>query len=78
MLWKILETEPGTPVTVDLHTRQGRCQEFVFAVGVDDYTRYRLLEGLDDVDITLQSSEAIDAFEAARESWRPTTLPVLS
>ena len=78
MLWKILETEPGTPVTVDLYTREGRCQEFVFAVGVDDYTRYRLLEGLDDVDITLQSSDAIDAFEAARESWRPTTLPVLS
>jgi 3-isopropylmalate/(R)-2-methylmalate dehydratase small subunit len=75
MLWKILETEPGTQVTVDLEARQGRCQEFVFAVGVDDYTRYRLLEGLDDVGITLQSADAIDAFEAAREPWRPTTLP---
>jgi 3-isopropylmalate/(R)-2-methylmalate dehydratase small subunit len=78
MLWKILETEPGTQVTVDLEARQGRCQEFVFAVGVDDYTRYRLLEGLDDVGITLQSADAIDAFEAAREPWRPTTLPARS
>ena len=78
MLWKILEAEPGTQVTVDLHARQGHCQEFVFPVGVDDYTRYRLLEGLDDVGITLQSAELIDAFEAAREPWRPTTLPVPS
>jgi len=78
MLWKILETEPGTQVVVDLRAREGRCQELTFPVGVDDYTRYRLLEGLDDVGITLQSASAIDAFEAARESWRPTTLPVLT
>ena len=76
MLWKILEAEPGTQVTVDLEQRQGRCQEFVFAVQVDDYTRYRLLEGLDDVGITLQHGDLIDSFEAAREPWRPTTLPV--
>ncbi|MGJ7441521.1 3-isopropylmalate dehydratase small subunit [Aquipuribacter sp. MA13-6] len=76
MLWKILETEPGTQVTVDLQAREGRCQEFVFPVGVDDYTRYRLLEGLDDIGITLQHAAAIDEFETSREAWRPTTLPV--
>jgi 3-isopropylmalate/(R)-2-methylmalate dehydratase small subunit len=77
-LWKLLESDPGTEVTVDLAERRGRCGEFTFDVGVDDYTRYRLLEGLDDVGITLQSAEQIDAFEAAREPWRPTTLPVRS
>ncbi len=75
-LWKMLETDPGTSVTVDLQQRQGRCGEFVFPVGVDDYTRYRLLEGLDDIGLSLQHADRIDAFEAAREVWRPRTLPV--
>ena len=75
-LWKLLEAEPGVEVTVDLVERRGRCGEFAFDVEVDDYTRYRLLEGLDDIGITLQHGDAIDAFEARREAWRPTTLPV--
>jgi 3-isopropylmalate/(R)-2-methylmalate dehydratase small subunit len=43
---------------------------------IDDYTRWRLLEGLDDIGLTLRDEQAITDFEARRESWRPTTLPV--
>ena len=43
---------------------------------IDDYTRWRLLEGLDDISLTLRDEEAISTFEATREAWRPRTLPV--
>lgn len=75
LIWKILETEPGTEVTVDLKSRTVTCQDVVVPFQVDDYTRWRLMEGLDDIGLTLSHADEIAAFEARRESWRPKTLP---
>ncbi len=51
--------------------------DFQTSIGIDDYTRWRLLEGLDDIGLTLRNEDKIAQFEARRESWRPRTLPVL-
>ncbi len=75
LLWKILETNPGTEVTVDLETRTVHADDVTVPVQIDDYTRWRLMEGLDDIGLTLQHADDIAAFEAAREPWRPKTLP---
>ena len=75
LLWKILETRPGTEVTVDLGSRTVTCDDVVVPFQVDDYTRWRLMEGLDDIGLTLQHADEITAFEQRRESWRPATLP---
>ena len=74
-LWKILEEDPGTEVTVDLVERQVHAADATFRFDVDDYTRWRLMEGLDDVGLTLRHEADIDAFEARRPSWLPKTLP---
>ena len=77
-LWALLEAEPGTTVSVDLTERTVRAGSGPDAVedsfDIDDYTRWRLLEGLDDISLTLAHDDAIAAFEAARPSWKPTTL----
>jgi 3-isopropylmalate/(R)-2-methylmalate dehydratase small subunit len=75
LLWKILETKPGTEVTVDLVERTVHADDITVPFHVDDYTRWRLLEGLDDIGLTLQHEGEISAFEATRASWRPRTLP---
>ena len=75
LIWKILETKPGTEVTVDLGTRTVTCDDVVVPFQVDDYTRWRLMEGLDDIGLTLQHEDEITAFEATRDAWRPKTLP---
>src|SRR5689334_3443605 len=75
LLWKILETNPGTEVTVDLGARTVHADDITVPFQIDDYTRWRLMEGLDDIGLTLQNEEAITAFEAEREPWRPKTLP---
>ena len=74
-LWSLVESYPSTEVTVDLVERQVRAGDLVASFEVDDYIRWRLLEGLDDIGLTLQHQDEITAFEATRESWRPTTLP---
>lgn len=74
-LWKALETEPGTQVTVDLVDRTVTCGHFHTTFEIDDYTRWRLLEGLDDIALSLTHADEIAAFEAQREEWRPRTLP---
>ncbi len=75
LLWKILESRPGTPVTVDLESRTVTCEDVVVPFQVDDYTRWRLMEGLDDIGLTLNHEVEITDFEQTREAWRPTTLP---
>ncbi|NLI17672.1 MAG: 3-isopropylmalate dehydratase small subunit [Actinomycetales bacterium] len=74
-LWKALEAEPGTAVTVDLVARTVTCGHLQATFDIDDYTRWRLLEGLDDIALSLQHEDEIAAFEERRESWRPRTLP---
>ncbi|WP_199430629.1 3-isopropylmalate dehydratase small subunit [Qaidamihabitans albus] len=75
LLWKLLENEPGTEVTVDLEAKTVRAKDFVAGFTIDDYTRWRLLEGLDDIALTLRHAGDIDAFEAQRPSWKPVTTP---
>lgn len=75
LLWKLLETNPGAEITVDLEERTVACEDVVLSFQVDDYTRWRLLEGLDDIGLTLQHEAEITEFEKNRASWRPKTLP---
>ena len=74
-LWKLLETEPGTEVTVDLREKTVRAKDFVTRFSIDDYTRWRLLEGLDDIALTLRHVDDIEAFEKQRPAYKPTTTP---
>jgi 3-isopropylmalate/(R)-2-methylmalate dehydratase small subunit len=75
LIWKVLETRPGTEVTVDLVARTATCDDIVVPIGVDDYTRWRLIEGHDDISLTLQHADEISSYEERREAWRPRTLP---
>lgn len=77
-LWQEIEAHPGVEVSVDLVAREVACGGVVAPFDIDDYTRWRLMEGLDDIALTLQSADAITAFENTRESWRPRTLPARS
>ena len=72
-IWVVVEADPSTEVTVDLVSREVRAGEVVATFEVDDYTRWRLLEGLDDIGLTLQHEADITAFEASRPSFAPTT-----
>jgi 3-isopropylmalate/(R)-2-methylmalate dehydratase small subunit len=76
-LWDHLEQHPGATVTVDLESRTVRAGEGPEAIedsfDIDDYTRWRLLEGLDDIGITLGNEADITAYEATRPSWKPAT-----
>ena len=75
-IWAALEAAPGTEITVDLATRTATVGDLTVPFEVDDYTRWRLMEGLDDVGLTLQHVGEIDAFEKSRPAWLPVTLPV--
>lgn len=74
LLWKLLENEPGTPVVVDLVSRTITAGELVAAFEVDEYTRWRLLEGLDDISLTLRNEGDITAYEGTRPAWKPVTI----
>ena len=75
-LWAAVESDPTTAVTVDLQSATIAVDDFTAPFEIDDYTRYRLLNGLDDVGITLSHADDIERYEAGRPSFRPTTLPV--
>lgn len=74
--WAAIEADPGVTMTVDLTARTATIGELELAFEIDDYTRWRLLEGLDDIGLTLRDEDKIAQFEARREAWRPRTLPV--
>jgi 3-isopropylmalate/(R)-2-methylmalate dehydratase small subunit len=77
-LWAAIESDPYMPITVDLESRtvkySGKSLPFV----IDDYTRWRLMEGLDDIGLTMKQTDSIDGFEKNRSSLKPKTLPVKS
>jgi 3-isopropylmalate/(R)-2-methylmalate dehydratase small subunit len=73
-LWATVEADPTTAVTVDLEAREVRAGDLVAPFDIDDYTRWRLLEGLDDIGITLSHHEDIETYESDRPSWKPATL----
>ncbi|MGI8335606.1 3-isopropylmalate dehydratase small subunit [Actinomadura scrupuli] len=69
-----VESDPSTEITVDLENREVRSGRITAPFEIDDYTRWRLLEGLDDIGLTLRHAEDIGTFESARPSWLPATL----
>lgn len=75
LIWKLLEQNPGAEMTVNLEDRTVSLDTYTFNFEVDDYTRWRLMEGLDDIGLTLRDEDAIAAFEQKRPSFKPTTLP---
>lgn len=74
-LWAAIEAQPGIGATVDLQNRTVTVGSLSVPFEIDDYTRWRLLEGLDDIGLTLQNEQAIADFEAKRPSFKPKTLP---
>jgi 3-isopropylmalate/(R)-2-methylmalate dehydratase small subunit len=76
LIWAAIEADPGISMTVDLERRIASIGDIEVPFGIDDYTRWRLLEGLDDIGLTLRNEDKISQFEARREAWRPRTLPV--
>jgi 3-isopropylmalate/(R)-2-methylmalate dehydratase small subunit len=76
-LWDHIEAHPGAPITVDLRERTIVTEGFSTPFEIDDYTRWRLLEGLDDIGLTLRQDELIGEYEQTRPSFKPTTkIPV--
>ncbi|MET3510609.1 MULTISPECIES: 3-isopropylmalate dehydratase small subunit [Plantibacter] len=75
-LWAAIEAAPGADSVVDLISRTITVGDLTVSFQVDDYTRWRLIEGLDDIGLTLRSEEQITAFEARRPNWLPRTIPV--
>jgi 3-isopropylmalate/(R)-2-methylmalate dehydratase small subunit len=76
-LWSAIESKPDTAITVDLETRTVSYNSTVLDFAIDDYTRWRLMEGLDDIGLTLKQTDSIDAFEKTRADYKPKTLPIL-
>ncbi len=74
-IWRALEATPGLEAKVDLVNREVTVGDLTVKFEIDEYTRWRLLEGLDDIGLTLRDEQSITDFEARREPWRPKTLP---
>ena len=75
-LWAAIEANPATSVSVDLETRTVSYNNVVLPFAIDDYTRWRLMEGLDDIGLTVKNADSIDSFEKSRTSLKPATLPI--
>jgi len=73
-IWAAVEADPTTEITVDLVGREVRYADVVLPFEIDDYTRWRLMEGLDDIGLTLRHADEITAFEGRRPAWKPRTL----
>ncbi|NVN53960.1 3-isopropylmalate dehydratase small subunit [Mycolicibacterium hippocampi] len=76
LLWKLIEQQPGLEITVNLQDRTVAAGTVMVPFNIDDYTAWRLLEGLDDIGLTLRKRDQIEEYEAGRPSWKPRTLPV--
>ena len=75
-MWEAIEADPTTTITVDLDTRTVSYHALSHSFTIDDYTRWRLMEGLDDIGLTLKQTDSIDTFEGKRPSHKPATLPI--
>ncbi|MCX6436397.1 MAG: 3-isopropylmalate dehydratase small subunit [Actinobacteria bacterium] len=75
-IWQAVEAAPSTAITVDLDTRTVSYNDVSVPFELDDYTRWRLMEGLDDIGLTLKHTDSIDVFESKRAAYKPTTLPI--
>ena len=74
-LWQAIEANPGVQITIDLPAQTATIGDLTVPFEIDEYTKWRLTEGLDDIGLTLRDEQAITDFEAKREAWRPKTLP---
>jgi len=74
LIWNLLENEPGAEITVDLRSKTIAAKGILVPFEVDDYTRWRHLEGLDDIALTLRHEAEVTAFEATRPTYKPTTI----
>ena len=77
-LWSAIESDPTTSITVDLESKTVRYKNERISFDLDDYTRWRLMEGLDDIGLTMQNLGDVEKFEEKRANYKPKTLPVLS
>lgn len=75
LLWKLIEQNPGLEITVNLQDRTISAGTVLLPFNIDDYTAWRLLEGLDDIGLTLRKQDEIEAYEQRRPSFKPRTLP---
>jgi len=76
-LWEAILANPGVEITIDLVQRTAALGDLTVEFSIDEYTRWRLLEGLDDIGLTLRDESSITDFEARRPNWMPKTLPAL-
>jgi 3-isopropylmalate/(R)-2-methylmalate dehydratase small subunit len=76
-LWEAILANPGVEITIDLVHRTATLGDLTVEFSIDEYTRWRLLEGLDDIGLTLRDESSITDFEARRPNWMPKTLPAL-
>lgn len=74
-LWLAIEADPTTQISIDLESRSVSYNDIVLGFSIDDYTRWRLMEGLDDIGLTIKNSDSIDIFEKSRPDYKPATLP---
>jgi len=75
LLWKLIEQQPGLEITVNLQDRTASAGTVMVPFNIDDYTAWRLLEGLDDIGLTLRKLAQIKEYESRRQDWKPRTLP---
>jgi 3-isopropylmalate/(R)-2-methylmalate dehydratase small subunit len=75
LIWNLIEADPTSEVTVDLAAKNVRVGEATYPFEIDDYTRWRLMEGLDDIGLTMKKIDQVSAFEANRPAFKPQTLP---
>lgn len=75
LLWKLIEQQPGLEITVNLQDRTASAGTVMVPFNIDDYTAWRLLEGLDDIGLTLRKLAQIEEYESRRQDWKPRTLP---
>jgi 3-isopropylmalate/(R)-2-methylmalate dehydratase small subunit len=73
-LWAMAESEPDKRITVDLRAREVRVDDAVWTFPIDDFSRWRLMEGLDDIGLTLRHEDAITSYEQARPAFKPVTV----
>jgi 3-isopropylmalate/(R)-2-methylmalate dehydratase small subunit len=77
-IWAAIEADPRLSLTVDLEAKNVRYSDVSVPFEIDDYTRWRLMEGLDDIGLTLKNIDEVSAFEENRASFKPKTLPALA
>ncbi len=75
-IWLAIEADPTTQISVDLESRSVSYNGISLGFAIDDYTRWRLMEGLDDIGLTVKNSASIDTFEKSRAVFKPATLPI--